>query len=381
MKISNPNDSNNNEGFTLIELVVVVLGLATLAGLTLPSFLNSIKLNRIEEAKALMNSFATDCLGKYRISTDPTDFIENATPDELDNLRLSTLQYQIDGDKNKCSHVAIKPLNEDEKDLFAFDFRLSSDGKILKTAQPSTNPDFLNSCRSWAGKNCGLSDAQKAEFARLAALAKAKAECISAYTTWLNDGSSGEFRTWDNNNENCNRPVFAFEGVPVNSLEAVNQALKSKYGRACLDWRESKKNTISPNGSPETKNPECGGISYWFHSGNIFTTQAAWTAHDNLVKEQACIQNRANALNGGVNGKYTYTPAGPPPCGKVVWLCNGEEYGSLEAYKSTPCGAPPPPPPAPPSVPSYCKGFKPSGGFCKDYVPGVSRYFPLCECK
>ena len=36
---------------SLIELVVVVLGLAALAGLTLPSFLNSIKLNRIEEAK------------------------------------------------------------------------------------------------------------------------------------------------------------------------------------------------------------------------------------------------------------------------------------------------------------------------------------------
>ena len=132
MKISNSNNSNNNQGFTLIELIVVVLGLAALAGLTLPSFLNSIKLNRIEEAKALMNSFATDCLGKYRISTNPSDFIENAAPDELDNIRLSTLQYQIDGDKNKCSHVAIKPLNEDEKDLFAFDFRMSSDGKIPK---------------------------------------------------------------------------------------------------------------------------------------------------------------------------------------------------------------------------------------------------------
>ncbi len=381
MKISKTNKSeNHNQGFTLIELVVVVLGLAALAGLTLPSFLNSIKLNRIEEAKALMNSFATDCLGKYRISTDPTDFIENATPDELDNIKLSTLQYQIDGDKNKCSHVAIKPLNEDEKDLFAFDFRMSSEGKILKTAQPSSNPDFLNSCRGWAGKNCGLSDAQKAEFARLAALAKAKAECISAYTSWLNDKNSGEFRTWDNSNENCTRQVFAFEGVPVNSLEAVDQALKSKYGRACLDWRESKKNTISPNGNPETKNPECGGVQYWFHSGNIFTTKAMWDAHDNLLKQQACVKNRTDALNGGVKGKYTYTPQGPPPCGQVVWLCNGEEYGSLEAYKSTSCGAPPPPPKDPP-VPPHCVNFEPLAFLCGGYVPGKSRFSPACECR
>ena len=40
---------------------------------------------------------------------------------------------------------------------------------------------------------------------------------------------------------------------------------------------QHQENTISPNGAPETKNPECGGVNYWFHSGNIFTTQAAWT--------------------------------------------------------------------------------------------------------
>ena len=50
----------------------------------------------------------------------------------------------------------------------------------------------------------------------------------------------------------------------------------------------SKRNTISPNGNPETKDPECGGIQYWFHSGNEFTTQADWTDYDNLIKEQAC---------------------------------------------------------------------------------------------
>ena len=35
-----------------------------------------------------------------------------------------------------------------------------------------------------------------------------------------------------------------------------------------------------------------GGVQYWFHSGNIFTTKAMWDAHDNLLKQQACVKNR-----------------------------------------------------------------------------------------
>ena len=166
MKISN-NKYKDNDGFTIIELVVVIAGLAALASFSIPNILNSIKLNKVEEAKAIMNAYASDCLGKFRISTDPVEFIENATPDELDNTKLNSLGFQIDGDKNKCSHVAIKPLNDEEKDTFAFDFRMSSEGRVLKTATPSDNPSFLNSCRGWAGKNCGLSEAQKAEFARV----------------------------------------------------------------------------------------------------------------------------------------------------------------------------------------------------------------------
>ena len=92
MKISNSKNKYNG-GFTLIELVIVIAGLAALASFSIPSFLNSIKLNKIEEAKAIMNAYASDCLGKYRISTDPVEFIEKAAPDQLDNIKLNIFTY------------------------------------------------------------------------------------------------------------------------------------------------------------------------------------------------------------------------------------------------------------------------------------------------
>ena len=60
------------------------------------------------------------------------------------------------------------------------------------------------------------------------------------------------------------------------------------------------------------------------------------------------MQDRSNALRLKKKGLYRYGPSpGPAPCGKAVYLCNGSEYSSLSAYRTTSCGMPPPPPPKP----------------------------------
>jgi len=381
MYISKRNN-HKNKGFTLMELIVVVAGLAILSSLSIPNILGRIKLNRVEEAKALMNSFALDCLGKYRISTNPAVFIDNATPDKLDSEKLSTLQYKIDGDKNKCAHVAITPLNENEKDLFAFDFRMSSDGRILKTGIPSDNPQFLNSCKNWAGKNCGLSDAQVAEFERLAALDKAEKTCDADLSTWLSAGNSGETQGWDSEKQDCVKPVFAYKGKRVNSLEAMREAEKAEMGAECFNWKENLRlsNHISPNGAPETIDA-CDGEQWWFHSGqDPFTSQIAWNKFDDEAKIQACNTNRENARLGGQEGEYVHVPDGPSPCGTVTYLCDKKEYPTLEAYKGTSCGAPPKVS-GPPKIPPHCINFKPNRWWCSRYVVGQSKYNPKCECR
>ena len=377
MKISN---IKNKNGFTLPELIVVVAGLAILSSLAIPNVLNRIKLNRVEEVKALMNSYASDCLGKYRVfdGNNITAYLEETTPFGLDNMKLSSLGYKIDGQKNKCNHVALIPLENDEKDLYALDFRIN-DGLVLKTATPSDNPAYLNSCRNWAGENCGLSEEQKREFERIAALLKARSECESNYLKWLSDGNSGEFVSWNKESETCTLKVWAFEGRPVSSSEAVEQALNDKYGKACLEWRQSKKasNSISPNGNPESKSPECGGVNYWFHSGKEFTNKSDWIEEDNKIKKQACINDRNNAKNNN-SGEYTYGPSpGPDPCGKTVWLCQGIEYTSKTDYLTTSCGTPPTPPPPPP--PPICANFKRNDALC-NAMQGWDSWHPLCVC-
>ena len=223
----------------------------------------------------------------------------------------------------------------------------------------------------------------KAEFARLAAIAKAKAECISAYSIGLQPTKVGQIN-WDEEDESCTRDVFAFEGIPVNSLEAVEKARLAKYGEACSDWRESKMKSkyISINGEPQTKDPECSGQQFWFHSGEVMYSQVEWTDYDNKVKEQQCIKDRSRALKNNKKGKYQYTPAlGPEPCGKVVWLCEGSEYTTLSAYETTKCAK---------TVakkkkkkkkkPAYCKNFKPHKNCGKNKIPMVPLKSSQCMC-
>ncbi len=338
MQISNIKKNKKlNQGFTLIELIIVIAGIAALGSFTIPGLLNSIKLNKIEEAKALMNSYASECLGKFRISTDPADFINNSTPDQLDDMRLNTLGYMIDGEKNKCSKLGIKPSDDGENDLYSFDFRITNEGEVIKTGTPSDNPRFLNSCRSWAGKNCGLTPAQQAEFDRLEALAIAKSECRSDYDIWLATEGTGNFIRWDDDTETCSKEVWAWEGQPVNSEEAFKKARDTAFGDKCDKWiiENTINRRISPDGNPETIK-ECAGENFWFHNGRSFKSQTEWDSANKEYKSDLCQLDIEK--NYGKDGEYTSKLfSGPPPCSVAHWICGTTVYTTLDSYNSSTC--------------------------------------------
>ena len=215
MKISKDSkiirEDKEQVGFTLVELVVVLAGLSALLAFSLPAFLNTLKLNRIEEAKALMNSYAAECLGKLRIATEIQTFRDQAKPDTIDNEKLLTLGYKIDGlgseqEKSKCSFTRIIPADKEEQFLFAFSFKVSTAG-VQKRGTPSNDPKALNSCKGWAGQLCGLSPEQEAYFAELERLQIAEENCEKDYKKKLVSGFIGQTSRWDSVEKKFIQPV------------------------------------------------------------------------------------------------------------------------------------------------------------------------------
>ena len=376
MQISNI--KTNNKGFTLTELIVVVSGLAILSSLAIPNVLNRIKLNRAEEVKALMNGYASDCLGKYRVydGNNIAAYLEETSPYGLDNGKLSTLGYKIDGNNNKCNYVSLVPSNEEEKDLYALDFRITN-GIVVKTGKPSDNKAFENSCKNWAGDNCTLSEEQKRKFEEEARLEKQKSDCENDYSTWLNNNGNGGHTIGPHSEPDpCGKQVWAYNGRPVASEEDVIKARDEELGKECSEWKKTRRESgeISPNGDSETIEA-CNGNNFWFHSGQEFTNYVDWRNHDDELKIIACKDNKAELLERKNNGKNTVGPHDDPdPCGDTFYFCTNDtsERLTYSEYLSTSCGTPPPPPPPPPNPPR-CDRRSPICTFMPSH--------PICQCR
>ncbi len=346
MKISIVNriNSKKKNGYTLIELVVVISGLAILAGISIPGVVGLIKLSKIDEAKAIMNGYISDCLGQYRISTDPSDFYKNAVPEDLDEVRLSTLGYKVDGAKSKCSWLSIVPSDEKDEYLYSFDYRISVEGKVLKTAVPAGERTY-NSCKGWAGANCSLSPEKAAEFAAAAELAEKKNKCLSDYSKWKVENGDGNTVTWNPSTSACDKVAWLFNGTPVADKEAYDALVKQKYGDVCDEWRASKRETNyiskkddSGKGIGETIT-ECNKAKYWFHSGKDYFTEIEWSIFNLEYQSNACSKSKEEAINKNHSGLFTFGPyLIPAPCGTKVYLC-GEDELNKEQFEESSCSA------------------------------------------
>ena len=136
--------ASKNSGFTLLELIVVLAGLGILSSLTIPNYMRYLDYAKVDEAKALLNSTAADCLQKLRRKSSAESLLVIKANDSIISIQgLKKTGYIFkDGSERitdeeyipNCKSVSITAAREiDRKSrLPDLGFELFDDGTLTK---------------------------------------------------------------------------------------------------------------------------------------------------------------------------------------------------------------------------------------------------------
>ena len=179
-------ERNKKDGFSLLELVVVVVVLGILSSVSLPRIGSFLAYADIDQAKSLLNSAAADCLQKYRTDDDDKDEIDETI---ISDDNLNPIGFEIDKSNNydTCSQLQLKPTNKDDEIRFPIGFTLI-DGNLTKIAEPTSSDDgSRNSCKRWAGTRCDENEDLKELIAWKKGIEQAKQACDDRFEEWENN--------------------------------------------------------------------------------------------------------------------------------------------------------------------------------------------------
>jgi len=314
-------------GYTILELAVVIAILSAIAGIAFPSINRWIALARIDSVKTLLNSAAAECLQGIREGNSPEEIPIKETT--VSNATLGSYGYKIKESDKSCASYFVIPTNEDETFMYQLGFKINSLGEIAKIAIPASDSGSLNSCKNWAGVNCGVSPEQQAIWDALAKIEKDKKTCNDNFYTWLQKPSSGSYNRWDEATKSCSLETWAFEGSIQKDESAVKSARAAKIGAACvvkLQTKESEKFDGLFNDA------ECGKT--YFCSGKDLAT-------DDIVQYESCKEEeritRCTAALGrwkdsSANGQFS-----EPGC-TTLWKCNNIYYTDQASFEASTCG-------------------------------------------
>ena len=351
--------ASESNGFSLLELTAVVVVLGVLSSITIPRIGNIISSSRVDEAKALLNTAAADCLQKSRLNDDDKDLIDDTI---ISDTRMNPIGFKIDKSSNadKCSYFQLVPANDDDNIRFPIGFSVS-DGVLNKFATPtSTDKGSIKSCETWAGVNCKQDESLKKLVAWKNQIAANKKTCEENYTKWLTADNTTpfQFQRWNPNAESgcpsrppkdgsesyktstcttngCNRDVFGLDGEFVGfTKKDYDRALEEKYGKACREWVAVKEQAGFTNNTtrlePETKVPECGAQEFWFFEGEDQGTKEKFM-------ETACnawVEKKASESPPYTNDPDpTSKPVKTTVCGdRELWFVDGIDYKNKAAF-------------------------------------------------
>ena len=346
---------------TILELVAVVGIISILAGISVPRIGDMVTSAKIDEAKALLNTAAADCLLKSRLNVDNKDQVDDTI---ISDKRVNPIGFKIDqaNDAYKCSYFQLVPTNENDDVRFPIGFSVS-DGALSKFANPtSDNQASISSCNRWAGVRCKQDETLKRLIAWKKDIAAKKAACETNYTKWLTVENTTPYKSqrWNPNAEagcpsrpprdgsetyrtdptctpnGCNREVYGLDGKFVGfTKDDYDRALADKYGKLCTEWVAEKEQQQYTNNTtnilPITRTPECGSREFWFFKGEDQGTKEEFmqTACNEWINEKKSQNFTNNPFNQAVS---------TPVCGnQQYWFFNGQPYANFNEVEEAKC--------------------------------------------
>ena len=333
----------NQSGFSLIELMVVIAGLGILSSFAISNVIRYFDYASVDEAKSLLNSAAADCLQNLRRQGDDS-LTQTVDTNIISQERLENTGYkfQESGTTDICGNVLITAASEAKKDRMPdLGFTIDAKGNLIKLAV-DTGTDTSYSAKSWAGKNVTEAAGLKELMEYNKAILDSKVSCIENFNNWLQNSGDGKFNTWNDvassgcatkppkvvsntcTTNGCNSPVYALDNVVVGSTqEDYDAAFKAKYDALCagelVKKREANATTASEAGEQLAN---CGQKRFWFFEGENVGSSDAW-------KTLQCTSNKEKLLGTTHSGPVDYCEISP------IYICGGEEIlGDRETAKA-----------------------------------------------
>ena len=99
--------SDESQGFSLLEIAVILAVISILSSFAIPNVLRIGKDADLSEAQSLLNSSAADCLQSLRNGKDLA--VTEPSPNIISNSRLSSINYKIKSTRNKCINFQVEP--------------------------------------------------------------------------------------------------------------------------------------------------------------------------------------------------------------------------------------------------------------------------------
>ena len=342
-----------SHGFTLLELIVVLAGLGILSSLAIPNVLKYLDYARVDEAKALLNSTAADCLQGLRREGSGR-LGESVDENILSNDRLENTGYKFSdvATTSSCGNVLITAIyTGDQKRMPDLGFTINSEGKLTKIAV-DTGADTSFAAKGWAGKNVTEAAGLKELMDYKQAIRDASKQCKDKFKVWLEEVGDNGTTTWDKTadsgcastpplvksgpcttddgcpensctTEGCTSPIYALDNEIVgNTQEAYDAAFKAKYDKLCSEEVIAKRDANHTTPDAEVATGEqlnnCGQKRFWFFEGESVGTEDVWSA-------LKCDSNKKDLLN--TTHKAPVAFCGDSP----IYICGGEEIAGSNA--------------------------------------------------